>query len=60
MLIGGTAMRVCRVEDLILQKVMSKRFEDWDDVRTLVVLHRPRLDRARLDGQVAAMAEAVI
>ena len=39
-----TEMRVCTLEDLIVQKVVSTRNKDWMDIETLVHMHRKTLD----------------
>ncbi len=37
-------MRVCRVKDFILQKVISTRHKDWDDIATVATLKKETTD----------------
>jgi hypothetical protein len=37
-------LRVCRVEDFILQKVISTRQKDWDDIVTVATLQKETID----------------
>jgi len=40
----GAAIHVCRVEDFILQKVISTRQKDWDDIATVIRLQKETID----------------
>jgi hypothetical protein len=37
-------LRVCRIEDFVLQKVISTRQKDWDDIATVISLHKETID----------------
>jgi hypothetical protein len=40
----GFTFQVCRAEDLILQKVVSTREKDWQDIESLIKLNKEKLD----------------
>ena len=50
------SMRMCTLEDLILQKAVSTRDRDWMDIERLVELHREDLDWAYVLGHASELA----
>lgn len=37
-------MKVCTIEDLIIQKAVSERTKDWNDIKTTIKLNKDRID----------------
>lgn len=37
-------IKVCTLEDLIIQKAISERNKDWNDIKTVIKLNRDRID----------------
>ncbi len=54
--VGELKVRVCRVSDLIVHKVLSERSRDIEDVRFLITRYASELDRAALDAHVESLA----
>ncbi|MCD6205469.1 MAG: nucleotidyltransferase [Candidatus Marinimicrobia bacterium] len=42
---GGVKLKLCTPEDLIIQKVVSKRAKDWDDIKIIIEQQLKQLDR---------------
>lgn len=53
---AGLDFQVCRIEDLIVHKVISTRLKDWADIETLVQLHHNTLDWQYLLKHVQGLA----
>jgi len=56
---GGVPVRVPRVEDLIIYKMVAARTRDLEDVERLLLLHAARLDVARIKRIVVEFAEVL-
>jgi hypothetical protein len=56
---GDLRVRVPRVDDLLVYKLVAGRPKDLDDAERLFLLHRDRVSAARLRGVVAEFAEAI-
>jgi predicted nucleotidyltransferase len=54
--VGGTPVRFCTAEDLILHKIISTRDRDLADVEALLLARGGRLDRSYLDPRVHELA----
>jgi hypothetical protein len=54
--IAGKAVRICTAEDLIVQKIISDRQRDRDDVEGVIQRQGGALDRDMLDPLVQEMA----
>lgn len=50
-------IKVCRVEDFILQKVVSTRAKDWDDIAMVVCLQKETIDWDYLLSHCRQLAE---
>ena len=57
--VAGHRVRVCRPEDLIIQKIISERPKDREDVRAIVRHQGRRLDRRYLTQTVRALSRAL-
>jgi len=40
----GVKIRVCTVEDFIIQKVVSTRKKDWGDIETVILVQKENID----------------
>lgn len=56
---AGVPVRLPRVDDLIIYKLVASRPRDIDDVERLLALHGPALDLARLQRIIGEFAEAL-
>ncbi len=54
--LGESRVRVCRVSDLIVHKILSERPRDREDVRFLITRYADSLDRSVLDTHVESLA----
>ena len=57
--VAGHRVRVCRPEDLIIQKIVSERLKDREDVRAIVRHQGARLDRPYLTRTVRRLSQAL-
>lgn len=57
--VAGHRVRVCRPEDLIIHKIVSDRPKDREDVRAIIRLQGPRLDRRYLTQIVREWSTAL-
>jgi len=55
--LAGLTLRVCTIEDLIIHKAISTRLKDWDDIATLIRLHKTKLDWPYLKQHCQELAE---
>jgi len=58
--LGGLAVRVAAVEDLIWMKLISERSKDLEDARRLIRRFRRQLDRDYLEPKLKELAEAFV
>jgi Nucleotidyltransferase of unknown function (DUF6036) len=54
--IGGTSVRFCTAEDLVLLKIVSERERDLADVEALLRRRRTEIDRSYLDPRIHELA----
>lgn len=57
--VHGTRVRVPRVDDLVIYKIVGWRPQDQQDVERLVALHRTRMDLNRVRRLTHELAEAL-
>lgn len=57
--VHGTRIRVPRVEDLVIYKIVGWRPQDQQDVERLVALHGVRMDMSRVKRLTHELAEAL-
>src|SRR6185437_3940209 len=57
--IHGTRVRVPRVEDLVIYKIVGWRPQDQQDIERLVALHGPRMDLDRVRRLAREVAVAL-
>jgi uncharacterized nucleotidyltransferase DUF6036 len=57
--LGDLRVRVPRVEDLLVYKLIARRPKDLDDAERLLLLYRDRVVASRLRGAVAEFAEVL-
>jgi hypothetical protein len=57
--VGGTSVRFCTAEDLVLHKIISSRPRDLDDARGVVVRQAGVLDLGYLEPRVAELAASL-
>jgi len=56
-LAGGTELRTCSAEDLIVHKVFAGRDRDWDDVRGVLARKHGKLDWAIIRDELLPLLE---
>lgn len=57
--LGGWWVWICSPEDLIIQKVYSRRLKDWPDVEALLIKQRDHLDQKYIEYWVDQFAQAL-
>ena len=55
---GGTPLRLCTAEDLIIMKAFANRNRDWIDIEGILIRQQNRLDSSYIQEQIKILAEA--
>jgi predicted nucleotidyltransferase len=55
---GGIALRLCSVEDLVIMKAFANRDRDWSDIDGILIRQQDNLDSTYVLEQICILNEA--
>jgi predicted nucleotidyltransferase len=57
--LSGMEVWICSPEDLIIQKAIAGRVQDWQDIEGILIEQQGRLDRSYVEGWLEQFAEVL-
>ncbi len=55
--VGGVLTWICSAEDLIIQKIVAGRVKDWDDVESILIEQKNKLDQNYIEDWLKQFAD---